>query len=71
MKHTRRRRHLRPRPTRSQVHQEINQARSWYQLLKIETALELSRPAPAVPRLGWLHQQVLACEDVISALERY
>lgn len=71
MKCTRRRRHLRPRPTRSQVHQEINRARSWFQLLKIETALELSRPAPDLPRLRWLHQQVLACEDVLSTLEAY
>ena len=71
MKHTRRRRHLRPRPTRSQINQEINRARSWYQLLKIETALELGRPAPDLPRLRRLHNQVLACEDVISTLEGY
>jgi len=71
MKHARRRRHLRPRPTRSQVHQEINRARSWSELLKIETALELSRPAPDLPRLRWLQQQVLKSEDVISTLEAY
>lgn len=71
MKYARRRRHLRPRPTRSQVNHELNRARSWYQLLKIETALELGRPAPDLPRLRWLHNQVLACEDVISTLEAY
>ncbi len=71
MKHTRRRRHLRPRPTRCQVHQELRRARSWYQLLKLETLLELGRPAPDLPRLRWLQQQVLKSEDVISTLEAY
>jgi hypothetical protein len=71
MKHTRRRRHLRPLPTRSQINQEIRHARSWYQLLKLETALESDRPAPNLPRLRWLHQQLLACPDVIANLETY
>ena len=71
MKHNRRRRHLRPRLTRCQVHQEINRARSWFQVLKLETALELGRPAPDLSRLRWLHQQVLACEDVLSTLEAF
>jgi len=71
MKNTRRRRHLRPRLTRCQVRQELSRARSWYQLLKIEAALELGRPAPDVSRLRWLHNQVLAGEDVIAALEVY
>ncbi len=71
MKQNRRRRHLRPRPTRCQVKQELRRARSWYQLLQIETALELGRPAPDLSRLRWLHHQVLAGEDVISSLEAY
>lgn len=72
MKHNRRRRrHLRPRPTRCQINQELRRARSWYQLLKVETALELGRPAPDLPRLRWLHNQILACEDVISTLEAF
>jgi hypothetical protein len=71
MKQNRRRRHLRPRPSRCQINQELGRARSWYQLLKIETALELGRPAPDFRRLGWLYQQVLACQDVISNLEAY
>jgi hypothetical protein len=71
MKHTRRRRHLRPRPTRCQVNQEINWARSWYQLLQLESVLELGRPTPDLPRLRWLQQQLLTCEDVISTLEAY
>ena len=71
MKQNRRRRHLRPRPTRCQINQELRRARSWFQLLKIETALELGRPAPDLSRLRWLHNQVLACEDVISTLEAY
>ena len=71
MKQNRRRRHLRPRPTRCQIRQELSRARSWYQLLKIEAALELGRPAPDLSRLRWLHTQVLAGENVISTLEAY
>lgn len=71
MKNTRRRRHLRPRPTRCQVRQELSRARNWYQLLKIEAALELGRPVPDPSRLRWLHNQVLAGEDVIATLEAY
>jgi hypothetical protein len=33
--------------------------------------LELGRPAPDLPRLRWLQQQVLKSEDVISTLEAY
>jgi hypothetical protein len=71
MKNTRRRRHLRPRLTRCQVRQELRRASMWRQLLKIEAALELGRPTPDLSRLRWLHNQVLAGEDVISTLEAY
>ncbi len=40
MKQNRRRRHLRPRPTRSQVNQQIEHVRSAIQLFQMEALLE-------------------------------
>jgi len=49
MKQTRRRRHLRPRPTRSQIHQQLRCARSVVQSLHPGSVLEA--PCAAAGRL--------------------
>ena len=72
MKHTfRRRRALRPRPTRSQIRQEMARARRMHKLFRAERALELDRPHPDVVHLRYVQQQIAALEDVMTALEAY
>jgi hypothetical protein len=70
MKHTfRRRRALRPRPTRHQINQEIARARRLHELFRIEQALELGRPEPDLAHLRYTQQQLADLEDVVMALE--
>ena len=72
MKHTFiRRRALRPRPTRSQIRQEMARARRMHKLFRIEGALELDRPHPDVIHLRYVQQQIAALQDAISMLEAY
>ncbi len=54
MKQNRRRRHLRPRPTRSQVNQELQRARSAIQLFQLEWVLEARKARPSLARLQLL-----------------
>ncbi len=70
MKHTiRRRRALRPHPTRHQVNQEIRRARRLQELFRIEQALELRRPQPDGAHLRHIPEQLAALEDSVIALE--
>lgn len=69
MKQIRRRRHLRPRYTRSQVRHSIQQLQRTLHLLRVEAAMELNRPTPCAHRLRWLEQRVIECQDGITALE--
>jgi hypothetical protein len=69
MKHTRRRRHLRPRPTRSQVNHQIEHVRSNMQLFQLEWLMEAQRPSPSQPRLRFLHDTIVAMRDEIASLE--
>jgi hypothetical protein len=71
MKQNRRRRHLRPRPTRSQIHQEINRACHLHELFQIERVMELSKPAPDIAHLRYVQEQVAALEDIVVSLEAY
>ena len=71
MKQTRRRRHLRPRPTRSQIHNSIRQLRRTLNLVRVEAVLELGRPAPCRERLRWLERRALECQDGIAMMEAY
>ena len=70
MKHVfRRRRALRPRPTRHQINQEIRRARHLHELFRVEGVLELSRPQPDVVHLRYVQQQIADLQDAISTLE--
>jgi hypothetical protein len=69
MKQTRRRRHLRPRPTRSQINHSIQQLRRTLNLVRVEATLELNRPAPCRQRMRWLEHRALECQDAIAMME--
>jgi hypothetical protein len=72
MKHSiRRRRPLRPRPTRHQVNQEISRARHLHELFRIEQVMELSKAQPDVAHLRYIQEQIAALEDVAMTLESY
>ncbi len=72
MKHTiRRRRALRPRPTRHQINQEVRRARRLQELLRLEQALELGRPKPDAAHLRYIQDQLAALEDNVVTLESY
>ena len=70
MKQTRRRRHLRPRPSRSQVNQQIGRVRSAIQLFQLEALLEASKPQPSLARLGFLNYAVGQMKDEVLSLEQ-
>jgi ubiquinone biosynthesis protein UbiJ len=69
MKNNRRRRHLRPRPTRSQVHHQIQHVISNMRLFQAEWILEVQQPQPNQFRLRFLHDAIVAMRDEIAALE--
>lgn len=69
MKQVRRRRHLRPRPSRSQINQQIARMQSAIQLFQVEWILESQRPAPCHQRLRFLHDRIVEMRDEISSLE--
>ena len=70
MKHTlRRRRALRPRPSRHQVKQEIRRTRRMQELFRVEQALELRRPEPDAAHLRYIQDQLAALEDAVISLE--
>ena len=72
MKHSiRRRRPLRPRPTRHQVNQEISHAHRLHQMFQIERVMELSKAQPDVAHLCYIQEQIAALEDVVMTLESY
>ena len=69
MKQTRRRRHLRPRPTRSQINHQIQRVRSTLQMFQVEWLMESQKDQPSLPRLHFLHDAVVQMRDEISSLE--
>jgi len=71
MKQNRRRRHLRPRPSRSQINQQIERVRSAIQLLQMEALLEVNKPQPSLPRLRFLNEAVGEMKDEVLSLEQF
>jgi hypothetical protein len=69
MKQTRRHRPLRPRPTRSQVNQQIQLVCSTLKAFQLEWVLEAQRPEPSLGRLRFLHDAIVQMRDEISSLE--
>jgi len=70
MKQNRRRRHLRPRPTRSQINQQVERVRSAIQLFQMEALLEVNKPQPSLPRLRFLDEAVGQMKDEVLSLEQ-
>jgi hypothetical protein len=69
MKFNRRRRPLRPRPSRAQVLQQIRRLRNRLQLFQLEWILEAGRPDRNLVHLRRLHQGILECQEEIATLE--
>jgi hypothetical protein len=69
MKQTRRRRHLRPRPTRAQVNLQIARVRSTLQAFQLEWMLEAQHPHRSLARLQFLENMVRITRDELSSLE--
>jgi hypothetical protein len=69
MKQIRRRRPLRPRPTRSQVNQQIQLVCSTLQAFQLEWILEAQLPERNLGRLRFLHDAIVQMRDEISSLE--
>jgi hypothetical protein len=71
MRQNRRRRHLRPRPTRSQINHQLQRARSAIQLFQLEWVLEASKVQPSLARLQFLHEAIGQMKDDVLTLEQF
>ncbi len=71
MKQSRCRRHLRPRPSRSQINQQVGRVCSAIQALQLEGLLELQKPAPNLPRLQSLNKMIDLAKNEVAALEKF
>ena len=69
MKLNRRRRHLRPRLSRCQVHQQLDQLRRGLQLFRTEWLLEAQQQQPRQDHLRFLHDRIVDIRDAIANLE--
>ena len=70
LKNTRRRRHLRPRPSRSQINQQIRRARSLLNLFRTEWLLEIQQEQPRPAHLRFLHDRFGEINYELAWLER-
>ena len=71
MKRNFRRRHLRPRPTRSQVNQQLQHARSAIQLFQLEWIVGARKTQPSLARLRFLHEAIGQMKDEVLSLEQF
>jgi hypothetical protein len=71
MKQNRRRRHLRPRPTRSQTSQQLQRARSAIQMFQLEWIMEARKIRPCLGRLRFLHEAIEEMKDEVVSLEQF
>ena len=70
MKHLRRRRHLRPRLSRRQIHQQLGRIQSTMQLFQVEALLEVQKPQPSAPRLRFLDHMTGLMQQEAATLEQ-
>ena len=71
MKRNFRRRHLRARPTRYQVNQQLQRARSAIQLFQLEWIVGARKTQPSLARLRFLHEAIGQMKDEVLSLEQY
>ena len=69
MKQTRRRHHLRPRPCRAQINQQVEHVRSQMQLFQLEGMIEARKSEPNLPRLRFLDHMLALMGDEVASLE--
>ena len=69
MKYARRRRHLRPRPSRAQIHQQLNRTRRLLNLFRAEWLLEAQQEQPRPAHLRFVHDRVVEINHAIGHLE--
>ena len=69
MKHTRRRRHLRPQPSRAQLNQQLSRTRRLLNLFRAEWLLEAQHPQSRVSHLRFVHDRIVEINDEIAHLE--
>ncbi len=70
MKFCRRRRHLRPRPSRAQLNQELNRTRRLLNLFRTEWLLEAQHEQPRPAHLRFVHDRIVDINDEIATLEQ-
>jgi hypothetical protein len=70
MKMNRRRRPLRPRPTRAQIAAELRRLRSLLNLFRLEWILETRNQQPRPERLRFLHDRIVDINDEIALVEQ-
>jgi hypothetical protein len=71
MKQNRPRRPLRPRPTRSQINQQLQHARSAIQIFQLEWIMEARKAQPSLAQLQLLHGAIGQMKDEVVSLEQY
>ena len=70
MKNTRRRRHLRPRPSRAQLNQQLDRTRRLLNLFRAEWLLEAQRQERRPSHLRFVHDRIVEINDEIVHREQ-
>jgi hypothetical protein len=70
MKQNRRRRHLRPGPTRAQITQQLGRLRSALNLFRTEWLMEARQEQPSFVHLRFVHAVIVEINDEIAAWEQ-
>ncbi len=70
MKHTRRRTHLRPRPSRAQINQQIGKLIYTRNLLYVEWLLEAAKKNRSLERLRLIHAAIIEIRDELVEVEQ-
>ena len=71
MKHAHRRRHLRPRPTRSQIHHQLGRISRTIQTFQVAWLVEAQQPDANLDRLRFLSDAIGAMRDEAVSLEKF
>jgi hypothetical protein len=71
MKHARRRRHLRPRPTRSQIHHQLRHIGRTIQTFQFAWLVEAQQPDANLARLRFLSDAIGTLRDEATSLGKF
>jgi hypothetical protein len=70
MKINRRRRHLRPAPSRAMIAAQLRRLRSALNLFRLEWIMEARSEQPRPARLRFLHDRIVDINDEIASVEQ-